>query len=373
VEMNTITGDLAGYPCEIKGDKAFVSFSLPPAGSLLLWFPEMKNGEYTIPVKPKEFTTINSSSPVQVKRDLDNSLTIDFCDLTIENETTKDMHIYYAADKVYRNYGFKNGDPWNTSVQYKTNTVDRDTFGLKTGFTADYHFTVKGKFDYSAFRAVVERPWLWTVSVNDTEVKPEEGKWWLDRSFGVFAIGPLIKTGDNVVTVKASPMKIHAEIEPVYILGDFSVDPAAKGWYISAPKGLLTTGSWLNQGMPFYSWGVTYTGEYSIKEKSGKYKVILSDWKGTVSEIFADDKKVAVIAFPPYEADITAFIKPGINKIGVRVIGSLRNLQGPFHNNPPTGLASPGNWRNVKNYPAGSEYSLYDYGLMKVFELQNGN
>ena len=178
---------------------------------------------------------------------------------------------------------------------------------------------------------------------------------------------------DNVVTVKASPMKIHAEIEPVYILGDFSVDPAAKGWYISAPKGLLTTGSWLNQGMPFYSWGVTYTGEYSIKEKSGKYKVILSDWKGTVSEVFADDKKVAVIAFPPYEADITAFINPGINKIGVRVIGSLRNLQGPFHNNPPTGLASPGNWRNVKNYPAGSEYSLYDYGLMKVFELQNGN
>ena len=30
-------------------------------------------------------------------------------------------------------------------------------------------------------------------------------------------------------------MKIHAEIEPVYILGNFSVNPAEKGFAIEAP------------------------------------------------------------------------------------------------------------------------------------------
>ena len=28
-----------------------------------------------------------------------------------------------------------------------TNIVDRDTFGLNTGFTVTYHFPVNGKFD----------------------------------------------------------------------------------------------------------------------------------------------------------------------------------------------------------------------------------
>jgi hypothetical protein len=371
VEMNTLTGELNGYKANIEGKKAALSFNIPPAGSLLLWFPLQKTEVYIIPEAAGNKVPLSTDSEITVTRDNDNALTIDFCDLTIGDLTTPDIHTSSAADKVFRHFGFKNGNPWNTSVQYRTNTVDKDTFGVKTGFTVDYHFTVKGKFDYSTMKAVVERPWLWTISVNGTEVKPDEGKWWLDRSFGVFAIGPLVKGGVNTITVKASPMKIHAEIEPVYILGDFSVDQAQKGWLISAPKVKLTTGSWLTQGMPFYSWGLTYTRDYEIKEKSGKYKLSLPDWTGTVAEVTADGKKVAVIAFPPYEADITAFVKTGVNKIGIRVIGSLRNLQGPFHKNPPRGFAAPGNWRNVKNYPPGSEYSLFDYGLMKEFVMIN--
>ena len=140
---------------------------------------------------------------------------------------------------MFKYYGFKNGNPWNTSVQFKTNIVDRDTFGINTGFTATYHFTIKGKFDAASMKAVVERTGLWKVSVNGTEVKPEAGKWWLDRSFSVFSIGTLVRTGDNTITLKASPMKIHAEIEPVYILGDFSVKPAEKGLTIEAPAPVI--------------------------------------------------------------------------------------------------------------------------------------
>ena len=84
----------------------------------------------------------------------------------------KDLHTYYAADKVFKNYGFKNGNPWNTSVQFKTRTVDRDTFGTKTGFTATYHFNVKSSFDFSSLKAVVERPSLWSISLNGTEINP---------------------------------------------------------------------------------------------------------------------------------------------------------------------------------------------------------
>jgi hypothetical protein len=66
-------------------------------------------------------------------------------------------------------------------------------------------------------------------------------------------------------------------------------------------------------------------------------------------------------------------IKPGLNKIEVKVIGSLKNLLGPHHNKPKPGFVSPGVWRNVKFYPAGKDYQILDYGLFEDFELSRGN
>jgi hypothetical protein len=372
IEMNTLTGEVYGYPNQQGGDKISLSYSIPPAGSLLLFIPYVKQADYPIPVKPQNLIPVPTTSPVTVTRNEENSLMIDFCDIEVGNELAKDLHAYNAADKVYKYHGFKNGNPWNTSVQFKTNIVDRDTFGLNTGFTATYHFTIKGKFDVTNMKAVVERTNLWTVSVNGVEVKPEEGKWWLDRSFGVFNIGTMVKTGDNTITLKVSPMKIHAEVEPVYIVGDFSVKPAEKGWVIEAPASVYTTGSWKTQGLPFYSWGVTYSKEFNIEKAEGKWEVGLGNWNGTIAEVSVNGQPATVIAFPPYHTDVTGLIKPGMNKIDVKVIGSLKNLLGPHHNNPKPGFASPGNWRNVKGYPAGADYQLLDYGLFGDFVLLNG-
>jgi hypothetical protein len=364
IEMNTLTGEFTGYAYETDGDKVKITYSLPPAGSLLLFFPDIKAEGLSVTAEAENEIDIPATSKMIVTRDEDNAMMIDFCDITLGNETTKDLHVFSAADKVYKYHGFKNGNPWNTSVQFKTNIVDRDTFGINTGFTASYHFTVKGKFDYSAMKAVVERPHLWSVTINGMEIKPVDGKWWLDRNFRVFNIGAFVKEGENTITLKASPMKIHAEVEPVYILGDISVEPAAKGFIIKAPQTKLTTGSWLSQGMPFYSWGVTYSREYTIDNPEGKYEVALAGWNGTVAEVKVNGQPAGLIAFPPFRADLTPFIKQGINKIEVKVIGSLKNLLGPHHNNPAVGIASPWMWRNVKNYPSGKDYQMYDYGLM---------
>lgn len=372
VEMNTFSGEIYGYPAEVTGEEIKLVYSLPPAGSLLLFIPRNTMADIAVPEHPKEFIAVQSPSPMVVTRNKENVLMIDFCDLELENDITKDMNTYYAADKVYKYYGFKNGDPWNTSVQFKKNIVDRDTFGINTGFTATYHFPVKGKFDLSAIRAVVERPELWTVAINGTEVKAEDGQWWLDRAFGVFRIGSMIKPGDNTLTLKASPMKINAEIEPVYILGEFSVIPAEKGWEIESPPAFYSTGSWKTQGMPFYSWGVSYSREFDLGNPEGSWEINLGDWKGTVAEVTVNGETGPVIAFPPYKTDITALIKPGVNKIDIKVIGSLKNLLGPHHNNPKPGFVSPWIWRNVKTYPPGKDYQINDYGLSGDFVLLNG-
>jgi hypothetical protein len=372
VEMNTLTGEISEYPNDDLAEKINLVYSIPPAGSLLLFIPEVKETEFPAQTKAKDMNQIQSETPVRVTRDEKNALMIDFCDIEVGNKLTKDLHVYYAADKIYKYFGFKNGNPWNTSVQFRTNIVDRDTFGVNTGFNATYHFTVKGKFNITDIQAVVERANLWTVFLNGVEVKPEEGKWWLDRSFNVFNIGGLVKTGANTITLKTSPMKIHAEVEPVYIIGDFSVKTAEKGWVIEPPAKVYNTGSWNSQGLPFYSWGVTYSKEFNIEKSEGKWKIGLGKWNGTIAEVSVNGQAASVIAFPPYETDVTGLIKPGLNKIEVKVIGSLKNLLGPHHNNPKPGFVSPGTWRNVKSYPAGKDYQILDYGLFEEFVLYRG-
>ena len=372
LEMNSLTGEVYGYPSQVAGEDISVSYSIPPAGSLLLFIPNIKMADRAIPSKPKSYIKVQPSGALNVARDEDNVLMIDFCDLQVGNEIVKDLNTYNAADKVYKYYGFKNGNPWNTSVQFKKNIVDRDTFGVSTGFTANYHFFVRGKFDMSKIKAVVERPNLWKISVNGIELKAENGKWWLDRSFGVFNIGSVVKTGENILTVTASPMKVNAEIEPVYILGDFTVKPAEKGWDIEVPEKSTSIGSWKTQGLPFYSWGVTYSEEFNIENPDGKWDVAIDDWDGTVAEVSVNGKPANPIAFPPYRTDITALIKQGTNKIDVTVIGSLKNLLGPHHNNPKPGFVSPWTWRNVKNYPSGNDYQMHDYGLFDEFTLLHG-
>ena len=372
IEMNTLTGEVNGYPNNPDGDKINLSYSIPPAGSLLLFIQDVEQADYPVPAKIQNLNPVQPLSPVIVTKNEENALMIDFCDIEVGNELTKDLHTYNAADKVFKFHGFKNGNPWNTSVQFKTNIVDRDTFGLNTGFTATYHFTIKGKFDIANMKAVVERTSLWKVLVNGVEVKPEAGQWWLDRSFNVFKIGTIVKPGENTITLKVSPMKIHAEVEPVYIVGDFSVRPVEKGWEIEAPASVYTTGSWKTQGLPFYSWGITYSKEFNIEKTDGIWEVGLGNWNGTMAKVSVNGQPATIIAFPPYRTDVTGLIKSGVNKIDVTIIGSLKNLLGPHHNNPKPGFVSPWIWRNVKFYPAGADYQLLDYGLLDDFSLLHG-
>lgn len=369
IEMNTLSGKICRYESSSEEGNLRISWNMPPAGSLLLFVSDEELEQFSPNKQAAGLQFVEPSSPMTITRNEENAMMIDFCDLETGGETAMDIHTINAADKVFRQYGFKNGNPWNTSVQFKTDIVDRDTFGLNTGFTVTYHFNVKGRFDFSGMKAVVERPSLWSVCVNGTQVKGVEDEWWLDRSFGVFHIGELVRTGENIIELKTSPMKVHAEIEPVYILGDFSVDPADKGWIITAPKASYSKGSWKSQGMPYYSWGITYSREFNIEDPYFNWYVGLGRWNGTVAELLVNGQKAQPIAFPPYRSDISGLIKKGKNKIEVKVIGSLKNLLGPHYNNPAPGLTSPGSWRNVNAHPSGNNYQMLDYGMFDDFVL----
>ncbi|KAA6300798.1 MAG: hypothetical protein EZS26_003070, partial [Candidatus Ordinivivax streblomastigis] len=368
IELNTLTGEIRDYPETADKDNIRIDFDVPPAGSLLLYVFNKPQHEFALPVAAGTYTAVKASSPITVTPQTSNVLTIDFCDLQLGTETFRDLHVYDAADKTFKAHGFTSGNPWNTSVQFKDQTVSRDTF-TTGGFKATYKFTVADEFDRSDMQAVVERPQLYKVSLNGKEIQPEAGKWWLDRETGVFSIGREVKKGENDLVIELPAMKIMAEIEMVYILGNFSVKPVAKGWTLHAPVG-LATGSWKAQNRPFYPGTVSYGKQWNITDPSGSYRVRIDGWSGTVAEILVNGVSAGVVVTEPYTADVSGLLKSGSNDIQVKIIGSNKNLLGPFHNNPRPGMTSPWSFRNVRSYPSGKEYQQLDYGLIGDFLLE---
>ena len=79
-----------------------LSFNLPPAGSLLLYIPRVIKGTYDIPEVALKFNPVSGSGMISVNRDNENAVAIEFCDLLVGGELTRDLHNYSAADKVYK-------------------------------------------------------------------------------------------------------------------------------------------------------------------------------------------------------------------------------------------------------------------------------
>jgi len=241
--LDTETGDIFHFPSTASGPSQSFLHMLPPAGSALFFIAEGRQRGYPAWEAPARSGAVVKASESRVERLRPNVLTVDFCDVAIGDTVLKDLHTYYAADTVFKHHGFKEGNPWNTSVQYKDHTIQRDTFRQGTGFTASYHFEIAGGTETNGLQAVVERADLWQVSINGQVVRPVPGAWWLDKDFAVFDIGAYCKPGNNTIQIRADRMRVHAEIEPIYILGDFALQPRTKGWAITTGNP-LSLGSW---------------------------------------------------------------------------------------------------------------------------------
>ncbi|MDR2130414.1 MAG: hypothetical protein LBP56_04505 [Odoribacteraceae bacterium] len=370
IEIDGMSGEIFGYPCSPRDQFVEAEFILPPAGSLLLFSAASAGKEY--PSKPRLMggETLEAESPLEIKRVQDNVLNIDFCNLVIDGNPIrnsnhdKNLYTVEASHLLYKHFGMAR-NPWHADIQYKRAIVERDTF--KTGdIRVRYHFIVGGSVDKSRVRLVVEQPEIWKVTVNDKPVSADPRQGWLDARCGVYEVGEHVENGVNVVELGMRPMSIYAEIAPVYILGDFALQSAATGWIIREPVQKLELGSWKTQGQPYYSWDISYSKYYTIEDTSARYTLQLKEWNGTLSEVHVNGDKAGIIAYQPYQFDLSPYLKRGNNKIEVRVIGSLKNLLGP-HYNHERGKAGPNHWNGVHRQDPGSDYNLFDYGLMEDF------
>jgi hypothetical protein len=371
------TGKVKPYPSVKLEGGLSAKFDLPPSGSLLLFLsPKPIEGKFP----PETVTTLATTAPVKISRLEPNVLTLDYADVTAGGETKQDMYFYQANQFAWQKNGLER-DPWDSAVQFKDELI-RKTFPADSGFAASYKFTIEGAVPQN-LAVVIERPDLYTITCNGQPVQAKRNDWWLDKAFGRIAIASAARTGENVVTIKAAPFTMFHELEPAYVLGDFTLKPTDKGFAIAQDQGLSLSQStqatsamsrpgWNVQGHPFYSAGVTYRECFDVKQRGGRFVVTLPNWYGSVAKVAVNGKPAGFIDAPPWECDVTKWVKRGQNEVEVTVIGTLKNTLGPHHGKPALGAAWPGSFHvgPSPGPPPGASYSTVAYGLFEPFVLK---
>ena len=352
---------------EKKGDKITFPVLLPPGGSYMAYVHEKRK------VAPagqaaKQERKLVSSPESEVEMLYPNVLNIDYVGLNLNGENKGKLYYATASDMIYKRFGYERGSPWN-EVQYKTVFLDQNKLHKKgEGFELSYFFNTAGGTDKENMKLVVEQAALYKITVNGNVVN-SGSETWLDPDFNCIEIEKYVKTGNNVVKLSMDRFDNRCDPSPIYILGSFSLESAEKGWNMIPAVG-ITTGSWKNQGLPFYSESVSYTKEISI-EQAGDYEVALPEWNGTVAEVHVNGNSAGVIQSQPYIKKIE--LEAGKHEISVVVYGSLKNVFGPHHVYARGFMRPPAFRVGKETMPPGEEYDFLDYGLMEDFEIYGLN
>ena len=373
-EIDLQTGLAVQVKFSKKSGKVSFESEVPGAGSRLFVITNRLPAEITPSAGYNQNAAIvlEPFDSLNIKRLKENVLTVDYLELETRQFNKKDLYYMNAMYDLFAFSELPTGNPWQHKIQFKKQYLEMDNFDSSTWFKARYRFTIDPSLSPDLLKdltAVIERPGIWTVSINGTPIEPQKDAWWLDRHFPVYSIGHLAKPGENMIELTADRMSVFAEIMPIYILGDFSLEPAQKGFTISAPNE-MALGSWVESGLPFYSNQVAYQSKYHIDNLDATYKLQVEDWKGSVAEVWVNGAKAGLIAWDPMELDITDHLKVGDNSVELRVTGTLKNTLG-YHHRIQTGwIDSPSSWNQAPaQQPGGQDYIFFDYGLMGKLKL----
>ncbi|MCY3024508.1 MAG: glycosyl hydrolase [Planctomycetota bacterium] len=363
VDLDTATGAMRALPAERLNGELVMPLTLHPRGHAL-WLSRAKASADVPPVAaPWEGQAVKLGEP-EVTALSHNQLLLDYCDLDSGDAHLAGTTTIRADDANWRVQGFP-GSPWRLGIsQFNRNFIDHEV-APDSAFRVAYRFDVDAAYP-SARRAAlslaVERPWLYTIKINGRAVSFAKARRWFDEHMRELPVGRRLRAGENTVELCAPRFHMLCEIKPVYILGDFALQPAAKGFRIVAPRP-LSLGDWTVQGLPFYPHGVRYTWRIALPRSVGKLRLELGSWAGAAANVLLDGRSVGAILHPPYAVEISGPIRKGRHELAVEVIGNMRNMLGPHFSD---GLAGPWSWQwgPPASAPPGDAYARQASGLL---------
>jgi hypothetical protein len=357
-----------GSPCQldstVSNGKVTVKLSLPPAGSAILTVAEEQPALKKPDLAETDRRTIRG--PWSFRRTHPNSLTLDFCRLSLNASPFGDWQPVWKARREIRKFfgldEYEGIQPW--AIQRKGIRLEGDN-ALELLFT----FEVEDKPE--TLFLVVEEGFKWSLTVNGTPVSTETQEWHWDRQFAKVDIRDFTLKGTNEIKLGCN-YQWDTEIEDIYLIGDFAAEQAGSPSHtanrtfrlVREPQ-QLDRGDWGTQGYPFYSGNAVYQGEVEIEKREGEaYLLDLSNAQSCLCRALVNGEEAGLVAWQPWRVDITPFVKTGSNRLEIEVVGTLRNTMGPLHHKAGDNLPWVGPEQFVDEENWTDEYNFVPYGLM---------
>jgi len=350
---------------DIQDKNLNFSLELPASCSALLTCGlDIENVEESVE-KPTFDKYQELEGPFESELTEPNSMPLDYCRYKVKDEDLSELLPTLKVDQILRSrFGLvaRNGteqQPWYLASK---SSIDRRPFG-KLQLLYSFNITQIPK----KCKLVIEKPEDYKITLNDNIVNLVDGCW-VDEDFKTIDIAHTLTKGTNNITLDLM-YNADSELEDLYLIGDFGVSKLDNKrprtpdniTIVSAPS-KLNVGSWVGQGLDFYTGGVRYKFTLPKAGDSKKITLKLKEVKCTIAAVIVNNKAI-VLPWPPFEEDITEYLTEEQNQIEIEVIGGRRNTLGPLHT-PKQPWTGPEEF-SPDNPKWTSEYQLGDHGLMK--------
>jgi hypothetical protein len=293
-----------------------------------------------------------------VRLDEPNAFPLDMPEVAVEGAEKGRMEVLRADQVVRDAAGLRHRG--GAMVQPWADTTPEA--GKRTAVRLRYRFRVE-KAPKGDCHLVIEDPASFSARLNGRKlVTSRDAGWWMDPSFRKVRVpaSALKKGGNELVLETAYGPK--SGLECLYFTGEFGVRMEGREAVITGLPPVLEPGDWRKQGLPFYSGGVSYAMEVTGPAAGERAFLEFPGWQGVLVKVRANGRDAGRVAWPPYEVDITGVLKPGRNRVEVKVVSSRRNLMGPLHH----GVVYPswtGPWEYLDRSHWSEDYVGVPYGL----------
>jgi hypothetical protein len=366
IGLDTVNGTATRVPTAAHPSGQVTQLDLPPFGHALLVSLPQSGPAVDMPAEP-QWQPVDLT-PREIVREQPNMLVIPFCDWKSGDTQARGINTTLADNMNWKQHGCEK-NIWSFTAQFRRSFIDMP-FPADSGFTVDYHFEIAP----DAFAAVhdsleiaIERPWLYRVTLNDRELRFARREQWFDEDIRKTSIATGVQPGTNTLRLTARPMHPLCEIMPVYVLGEFALEPAPAGFTIVKPQP-LHLGSWLEQGMPFYADKVAYRYTFALDRPKNQIAVALPDWGGTLGQLCIDGRPMGLFAWPPDRIELDTLLSAGHHKLEIIVAGNPRNQMGPHFSE---GLPIVYSWiYGARTVQPGEKYMLRPAGLYEQPEVE---
>lgn len=270
-----------------------------------------------------------------------------------------------------------------------------------------FSFTVEDGTVLNNLNLCIETPEKYKFTLNGTKIDFADNGYFTDNKIRSMSILPFIKKGvneivlsvkfyqnDNVYRVlftkgihetELNKLTYDTELESIYLTGDFGVHMdgeyrygerrciyGGRNFKITNRKKKLDISKITEQDYWFFAGEIKLTQKISINKKDGTtYLVSLKKLNAPAAELFVNGNSAGLLAFAPFEKDVTEFLRDGENEISFNLLSGNRNLLGPHHKpygesysvGPATFTDKIG-WSDPQNLPTWTDdYSFVLFGI----------